>query len=44
MNMQEFGFTEIILLTCTSAIWGQYPVLSQPEFSQRALLDDGCSV
>ena len=31
-KMQEFGLNEIIPLTCTSAIWGQYPVLSQPEW------------
>ena len=42
--MQESGFTEIILLTGTSANLGQYPVLSEPEFSQGALLDDGFSV
>ena len=36
--MQEFGLTEIIPLMCTSAIWGQYPVLSHPEPPQGAPL------
>ena len=27
-KMQESGLTEIILLICTLAIWGQYPVFS----------------
>ena len=29
--MQESGLTEIISLTCTSGIQGQYPLLSHPE-------------
>ena len=33
-KMQESGLTEIIPLICTSAIWGQYPVLSLPESPQ----------
>ena len=37
-KMQEFGLTEIIPLICTSAIWGQYPVLSHPESPQGASL------
>ena len=28
--------TEIIPLMCTSALWGQYPVLSHPESPQGA--------
>ena len=36
--MQESGLTEIITLICTSAIWGQYPVFSHPEFPQGASL------
>ena len=32
--MQESGLTEIIPLICASAIWGQYPVFSHPEFPQ----------
>ena len=35
--MQESGLTEIIPLICTSAVWGQYPVLSHPESLQGAL-------
>ena len=31
-KIQESGLTEIIPLICTSAIWGQYPVFSHPEF------------
>ena len=31
-KMQECGFTEILPLICTSAIWDQYPILSLPEF------------
>ena len=30
--MQKSGLTEIIPLTWTSALWGQYPVFSHPEF------------
>ena len=33
-KMQESGLTEIIPLTGTLAIWGQYPVFSHPEFPQ----------
>ena len=33
---QESGLTEILPLICTSAIWGQDPVLSPPEFPQGA--------
>ena len=36
-KMQESGLTEIIPLTCTSATWGQHPVLSHPESPQGAL-------
>ena len=35
-KMQESGLTEIIPLICTSAIWGQHPMLSQPESPQGA--------
>ena len=35
--MQKSGLTEIIPLMRTSAIWGQYPVLSHPESPQGAL-------
>ena len=37
-KMQESGLTEIILLMCTSAIWGQYHVLSHPESPQGTQL------
>ena len=36
--MQESGLTEIIPLIRTSALWGQYPVLSHPESPQGASL------
>ena len=39
--MQESGLTEITPLICTSAIWGQYPVLSHPESPQGKLLGLG---
>ena len=32
--MQKSGLTEIMPLIYTSAIWGQYPVFSHPEFPQ----------
>ena len=32
------GLTEIIPLICTSALWGQDPVFSHPEFPQHAPL------
>ena len=32
--MQESGLTEIIPLICIPALWGQYPVISHPEFPQ----------
>ena len=35
--MQESGLAEIIPLMCSSAIWGQYPVFSHPEFPQGSL-------
>ena len=35
--MQDSGITEIISLICTSAIWGQYPMFSLPEFPQGSL-------
>ena len=35
-KMHESGLTEIIPLICTSATWGQHPVLSQPESPQGA--------
>ena len=35
--MQESGLIEIISLICTSAVWGQYPVLSPLEPPQGAL-------
>ena len=39
--MQESGLTEIIPLTCSSAIWGQYPVRSHPESPQGTALGGG---
>ena len=36
--MQESGLIEIIPLICTSANYGQYPVLFHPEFPQGAPL------
>ena len=36
--MQESGLIEFMPLMCTSALWGQYPVLSHPEFSLGAPL------
>ena len=36
-KMQESGLTKIIPLMCTSALWGQYLVFSQPEFPQGSL-------
>ena len=33
-RMQESGLTEIIPLICVSALWGQDPVFSHPEFPQ----------
>ena len=45
---QESGFTEIIPLICTSAIWGQCPVFSHPDFPQGSPREwqqsDGSSV
>ena len=35
-KMQASRLTEIIPLICTSATWGQYPVLSHPESPQGA--------
>ena len=37
-KMQTSGLTGTIPLKHTSAIWGHYPVFSQPEFSQGSLL------
>ena len=37
-KMQEPGLTEIIPLICASALWGQYPVFSHPEFPQGSPL------
>ena len=37
-KMQSSGLTETIPLTWISAIWCQYPVFSQSEFSQGLLL------
>ena len=36
--MQESEFTEIIPFTCSSALWGQYLVLSQSELSRGSLV------
>ena len=33
-KVQESGLTEIVPLMCTSALWGQRPVLSHPESPQ----------
>ena len=41
--MQESGLTEIIPSISTSAVWGQYPVLSHPESPQGASLWGDCS-
>ena len=45
-KMQESGLTEIISLIYLSAIWGQYPVCSHPEFAQGSpwerLQSGGC--
>lgn len=38
-KMQESGLTEIIPLICTSALWGQYPVLSHPDSPQGPSLE-----
>ena len=50
-KMQESGLIEIIPLICTSAIWGQRPVLSHPEGSGctvevgfHGLWFDGCNI
>ena len=37
-KMQESGLIEIIPLICVSALLGQYPVFSQPEFPQGSTL------
>ena len=37
-KMQRSGLTEIVPLIFTSAIWGQHPGFSQPEFPQGLLL------
>ena len=37
--MQESEFTDLIPLMCTSAVWGQHPMFSHPEFPQH-----GCSL
>ena len=37
--MQESGITEILPLTCLSAIWGQDRVLSHPGLSPGALTE-----
>ena len=42
-KMQESGLTEIIPLMCTSALWGQHPVLSHPESSQGAGLEEAAA-
>ena len=36
-KIQESELTEIIPLLCTSAVWGHYPVFSQPELPQGSL-------
>ena len=43
-KMQKSGLTEIIPLTCTSAIWGQYLVFSHPESPQGASLGVAAAV
>ena len=50
-KMQESGLTEIIPFIRTSAIWGQYPVFSYPEFPQGspthhwwAAIPDDCGI
>ena len=44
MKMQRPGLTEIIPLMCTSAIWGLYLMLSDPEFPKGAPLGVGCAL
>ena len=41
-GMRKSGLTEIIILICTSAIWGQYPVFSHPE-SLQSVFGGHCS-
>ena len=46
-KIQESGLPEIVTLLCTSAVWGQYPMFSHPEFSQGspsgvAAVSDDC--
>ena len=36
-KIQESGLPEIIPFICISAIWGQNPVFSHPEFPQGSL-------
>ena len=43
-TMQESGLTEIIPLISTSAIWGQYPIVSHPAFGQRSPVGSGYSL
>ena len=38
-KLQESVHTEISPLISTSAVWGQYPVFSHPEFPQAAPLE-----
>ena len=45
MLRAQSGLSETILLICTSAIWGKYPVFSLPEFLQGSLtVGSGCSL
>ena len=45
MLRAQSGLSETILLMCTSAIWGKYPVFSLPEFLQGSLtVGSGCSL
>ena len=42
--MQESGFTDLIPLMCTSAVWGQHPMFSHPEFPQGSPWGHGYSL
>ena len=43
-TMQESELTEIIPLIRTSAIWGQYAIVSHPAFRQRSPVGSGYSL
>ena len=39
-KMQSSGLMDIIPLACTSAVWGQNPLFSHPQFPQGLLLGE----